>query len=99
MRKATFFYLLRRGLLSRAGGFVKDGLVMAGKFLTQGLSFPAQGSAEFDGGRDYIDTGSLPLSDWSGFTYYPFGIHVEATGYYCSHTTFRQLKIQIGMFF
>jgi len=58
MRKATFFYLLRRGLLSRAGGFVKDGLVMAGKFLTQGLSFPSQGSAVFDGSSDYIDLGT-----------------------------------------
>jgi len=27
---------------------------MASKFITQGLSFPAQGSAEFDGASDYI---------------------------------------------
>ena len=54
MRKATFFYLLRRGLLTGAGGFIRDGLVMASKFITQGLTHPAQGSAEFDGASDYI---------------------------------------------
>ncbi len=57
MRKATFFYLLRRGLLTGAGGFIRDGLVMASKFITQGLTHPAQGSAEFDGTSDFIDTG------------------------------------------
>lgn len=54
MKKAHYFYLLRRGLLTGAGGFIRDGLVMASKFITQGLSFPAQGSAEFDGASDYI---------------------------------------------
>jgi hypothetical protein len=54
MRKATFFYLLRRGLLTGAGGFIRDGLVMASKFITQGLTHPAQGSAEFNGSSDYI---------------------------------------------
>ena len=54
MRKATFFYLLRRGLLG-AGGFVRDGLVMAAsKFKLSGITHPAQGSAEFDGASDYI---------------------------------------------
>ena len=54
MRKATFFYLLRRGLLG-AGGFVRDGLVMAAsKFKLSGITHPAQGSAEFDGSGDYI---------------------------------------------
>jgi len=54
MRKATFFYLLRRGLLG-AGGFVRDGLVMAAsKFKLSGITHPAQGSAEFDG-ASYID--------------------------------------------
>lgn len=54
MRKATFFYLLRRGLLG-AGGFVRDGLVMAAsKFKLSGITHPAQGSAEFDGSSDYI---------------------------------------------
>ena len=57
MRKAQFFYLLRRGLLSGGLNFIKEGLVMASKFTTQGLSFPAQGSAEFNGTSDYIDTG------------------------------------------
>lgn len=55
MKKAHYFYLLRRGLLTGAGGFIRDGLVMASKFITQGLSFPAQGSAEFNGSSDYID--------------------------------------------
>ena len=54
MRKAQFFYLLRRGLLSGGLNFITEGLVMASKFITQGLSFPAQGSAEFDGSSDYI---------------------------------------------
>ena len=58
MRKATFFYLLRRGLLTGAGGFIRDGLVMASKFITQGLTHPAQGSAEFDGASDYISLDS-----------------------------------------
>ena len=54
MRKATFFYLLRRGLLG-AGGFVRDGLVMAAsKFKLSGLTHPSSGSAEFDGASDYI---------------------------------------------
>jgi len=54
MRKATFFYLLRRGLLG-AGGFVRDGLVMAANHFTRsGLTHPAQGSAPFDGSSDYI---------------------------------------------
>ena len=54
MRKAQFFYLLRRGLLSGGLNLITEGLVMASKFITQGLSFPAQGSAEFDGSSDYI---------------------------------------------
>jgi len=54
MRKAQFFYLLRRGLLSGGLNFIKEGLVMASKFTTQGLSFPAQGSAEFNGTSDYV---------------------------------------------
>ena len=56
MRKAQFFYLLRRGLLSGGLNFIKEGLVMASKFTTQGLNFPAQGSATFNGSSDYIQT-------------------------------------------
>jgi hypothetical protein len=41
---------------------------MASKFTTQGLSFPAQGSAEFNGTSDYIDTASLPLDTFTNFT-------------------------------
>lgn len=76
MRKATFFYLLRRGLLG-AGGFVRDGLVMAANHFTRsGLTHPAQGSAEFDGSSDYIDlddalnftTESITLSFWVNTT-------------------------------
>ena len=58
MRKAQFFYLLRRGLLSGGLNLIKEGLVMASKFTTQGLSFPAQGSAEFNGTSDYIQLDS-----------------------------------------
>jgi len=54
MRKAQFFYLLRRGLLSGGLNFIKEGLVMASKFTTQGLSFPSTGSAEFNGTSDFI---------------------------------------------
>ena len=62
MRKAQFFYLLRRGLVSGGLNLITEGLVMASKFITQGLSFPAQGSAEFDGASDYIDTGAQLIS-------------------------------------
>ena len=47
-------------VLSRGGSlltYVKDGLVMANRFLTPPkLSHPAQGSAEFNGTSDFIDT-------------------------------------------
>ena len=56
MRKAQFFYLLRRGLLSGGLNLIKEGLVMASKFTTQGLTFPTTGSAEFNGSSDYIQT-------------------------------------------
>ncbi len=56
--KGYFFYLLRRGLLG-AGGFVRDGLVMAASKLIIGITHPAQGSAEFDGSSDYILTNDL----------------------------------------
>ena len=54
MRKARFYYLLRRGLLTGAASFITEGLVMASKFITQGLTFPAQGSAGFNGTSDFI---------------------------------------------
>ena len=56
MRKARFYYLLRRGLLTGAASFITEGLVMASKFITQGLTFPAQGSAGFNGTSDFIQT-------------------------------------------
>ena len=58
MRKARFYYLLRRGLLTGAASFITEGLVMASKFITQGLTFPVQGSAGFNGASDYIQTGT-----------------------------------------
>lgn len=68
MRKATFFYLLRRGLLG-AGGFVRDGLVMAAsKFKLSGITHPAQGSAEFNGSSDYIDMGEKHIANDLGIT-------------------------------
>lgn len=49
---------LINAIVSSAGaiaGYVKDGLVMANRFLTPPkLSHPAQGSAEFNGSSDYI---------------------------------------------
>ena len=62
MRKARFYYLLRRGLLTGAASFITEGLVMASKFITQGLTFPAQGSAGFNGTSDFIDTGAQLIS-------------------------------------
>ena len=69
MKQSTFYYLLRRGLFRSAMSVVREGLVMFNKFTTAGISHPAQGSAEFDGASDYIKSDSLPLSDWSNFTY------------------------------
>ena len=59
MKQSQFYYLLRRGLFKGAS-IVKEGLVMFNKFTTAGISHPAQGSAEFDGASDYIDTGIAP---------------------------------------
>lgn len=56
MKQSQFYYLLRRGLFKGAS-IVKEGLVMFNKFTTAGISHPAQGSAEFDGASDYVDTG------------------------------------------
>jgi hypothetical protein len=41
---------------------------MFNKFTTAGISHPAQGSAEFNGTSDYIDTASLPLDTFTNFT-------------------------------
>lgn len=67
MRKAQFFYLLRRGLLSGGLNLIKEGLVMASKFTTQGLSFPAQGSAEFNG-SSYITIGNKSFVEKDAFS-------------------------------
>jgi hypothetical protein len=56
MKQSQFYYLLRRGLFSAGSAIIKNGLVMFNKFTTAGLNFPAQGSAEFDGASDYIQT-------------------------------------------
>jgi len=56
MKQSQFYYLLRRGLFSAGSAIIKNGLVMFNKFTTAGLNFPAQGSAEFDGSSDYIQT-------------------------------------------
>jgi len=69
MRKARFYYLLRRGLLTGAASFITEGLVMASKFITQGLSSPAQGSAEFNGSSDYVKVEPLPMTTFDDFTY------------------------------
>jgi len=47
--------------------YVKQGLVMANRFLTPPkITHPAQGSAEFDGASDYIEVNTL--NDYSGYT-------------------------------
>ena len=69
MKQSQFYYLLRRGLFSAGSAIIKNGLVMFNKFTTAGLNFPAQGSAEFDGASDYIDTGAQPLTDFTNYTY------------------------------
>jgi len=61
-------------VLTRGGSlltYVKEGLVMANRFLTPPkLTFPAQGSAEFDGASDYIqspvdvNSGTLSVGAW-----------------------------------
>ena len=57
MKQSQFYYLLRRGLFSAGSAIIKSGLVMFNKFTTAGLSFPAQGSAGFNGTSDFIDLG------------------------------------------
>lgn len=63
---------LINAIVSSAGaiaGYVKDGLVMANRFLTPPkLSHPAQGSAEFNGTSDFITSDSLPITDFTNFT-------------------------------
>ena len=54
MKQSQFYYLLRRGLF-KGMSIVREGLVMFNKFTTAGLSFPAQGSAGFNGTSDFID--------------------------------------------
>ena len=49
--------------------YVKDGLVMANRFLTPPkLTFPVDASAEFNGTSDYITSDSLPITDFTNFT-------------------------------
>jgi len=58
MKQSQFYYLLRRGLFSAGSAIIKNGLVMFNKFTTAGLNFPAQGSAEFNGASDFIQSGT-----------------------------------------
>jgi len=109
MRKAQFFYLLRRGLLSGGLNLIKEGLVMASKFTTQGLSFPAQGSAEFNGTSDYIlvknngkgsafETQTFTISAWVNAK--TFGDNIIWSYDFTSHTAqpyyAQQLRLLIG---
>ena len=68
MKQSQFYYLLRRGLFSAGSAIIKNGLVMFNKFTTAGLNFPAQGSAEFNGTSDYIDTGEKHIANDLGIT-------------------------------
>ena len=56
MKQSTFYYLLRRGVIGGGAAIIKNGLVMFNKFTTAGISHPAQGSAEFNGTSDFIQT-------------------------------------------
>lgn len=70
MKQSQFYYLLRRGLF-KGMSIVREGLVMFNKFTTAGLSFPAQGSAGFNGTSDYIqvkDDGKGSAFDTQEFT-------------------------------
>jgi hypothetical protein len=59
-------------VLSRGGSlltYVKDGLVMANRFLTPPkLTFPVDASAEFNGTSDYIDMGEKHIANDLGIT-------------------------------
>ena len=73
-------------VLSRGGSlltYVKDGLVMANRFLTPPkLTHPAQGSAEFNGSSDYIqvkDDGKGSAFDTQTFTISAW-IQIDALG-------------------
>jgi hypothetical protein len=72
---------LINAIVSSAGaiaGYVKDGLVMANRFLTPPkLTFPANGSAEFDGASDYIQ-----LNDPFSYTNHTIAawVYVENSG-------------------
>ena len=63
---------LLNAVISKGSGliqYVKEGLVMANRFLTPpSLSHPANGSAEFDGASDYIQLDTDVLTDFSAFT-------------------------------
>ena len=82
MKQSTFYYLLRRGLFRSAMSVVREGLVMFNKFTTAGISHPAQGSAEFDGASDYINTSNLDsaLGTFSCWLYTPTEINSSSTG-------------------
>ena len=59
-------------VLSRGGSlltYVKDGLVMANRFLTPPkLTFPVDASAEFNGTSDYIEVNPAPVGSESALT-------------------------------
>ena len=73
-------------VLSRGGSlltFVKDGLVMANRFLTPPkLTFPVDASAEFNGTSDYIETGltaaEFPIDTFS-FSFWLYMDELTAT--------------------
>ena len=74
MKQSQFYYLLRRGLFNAGSAIIKNGLVMFNKFTTAGISHPAQGSAEFNGSSDYIDTGAQLISTNHTFAAWVYGI-------------------------
>jgi hypothetical protein len=70
IRKAAA-YLLYRQLISGGGGIVTDDLVLRSNFndmANLSLTFPSNGSAEFNGTSDYIDVATIPLTDFTNHT-------------------------------
>jgi len=77
-------------VLSRGGSlltYVKDGLVMANRFLTPPkLTFPVDASAEFNGTSDYITSSAVPMPSggsllfWYNSSASPYAKDVFSTG-------------------
>ena len=71
MTRKQLLYLWQY-LYAGSGGAIVDGLVLRPNFndmANLSLTSPSNGSAVFNGSSDYAKSDSLPLSDWTNFTY------------------------------